>query len=208
MRRLIARLLSLLSSCVGFCITTIAVAQSPPPASDRLEAFIRVTQFSSPYSVGARFPVQWCYAIHVEPGYNYWYFTDALSEELKAVRVGNAFEIPFLFESYGDPRRGSIVAGYAIDGGSLPDPLSPASVAPWSTDCPLGAEILSRAPYPVVRIATDLSKQTLIDPAPEYHYWQLNGRSRRVRLILAIPVTFQVGANEVAGRIVLAFSGG
>jgi hypothetical protein len=195
----------MLLACAALCVPSFASAQTPT-AGERLEEFVRLTQFASTYSAGVKFPAQWCYSAKFDRTYNAWYLTNALTGDLKASRVQNTFAIPFILDKYGILTKGAIVVGYAIDGGTPTGSLSPSPVAAWSRDCPIGTELLTRAPYRVARLATDLSMQTLIDPAPEYQYWYVYGRPRRVRLILAIPASFQIGANEVAGRILLAFT--
>jgi hypothetical protein len=194
--------------CWLVCLTAIAAGYAraqAQPADQRLDEFVKLSQFGSPYNSDLQIPEQWCYYTKVDHGYRWWYLADAVSGAFSAVQMGNGFAIPFIFSTYGTRRKGSIVVGYAIDGGAPKAALTKVSIAN-STPCRMGTEILTRGPYPIAGIAADLAVLTMVDPAPEYRYWPLLGRFHGVRSILAIPASFQVGSDEVAGRIIIAFS--
>jgi len=184
--------------------TTGALAQS---AAERLEEFVKVAQFGSPYGVKQRFPEEWCHYTRTDREYGWWYLVDALTDSFGPVKVHNRFIIPFMFDAYGTRRLGAIVVGYAIDGG-MPKTKLDKVVPPTRTmpECSIGVDMLLRAPHAVVGLAADLPLQTMADPAPEYHYWQVGGRIRKVRLILAVPASFRIGPSEVSGRIIVAFT--
>jgi hypothetical protein len=184
---------------------TGAKAASP---DQRLEDFIQVNQFGSPYA-GAQIPEQWCYYTRTDRGYSWWYVADRAPDNLRAVPVGNGFGIPFVVTPYsGVPTLGALAVGYVVDGGAPSASLEPVSTfASGAPACSIGVRILSNAPYPVVGLAKDLALQTVVDPAAEYRLWLVSGRYHRVRLISMIPVSFQVGSDKVAGRLVLGFTG-
>lgn len=184
-----------------------AGAQAASP-DQRLEDFIKVNQFASPYA-GAQTPDQWCYYTKTDRGYSWWYVADRAPDSLKAVPVNNGFGIPFVVTPYsGVPTVGALAVGYVVDGGTPSASLEQvSSFAASASTCPIGVRILNNGPYPVVGLAKDLALQTVVDPAPEYRLWLVGGRYHQVRLISMIPVSFQVGADKVAGKIVLGFTG-
>jgi hypothetical protein len=196
------RLLACLALYVIGCSSALA-----QPADQKLGDFIRLSQYGSPYA-GAQFPEQWCYYTKTDRSYDWWYFTDAGSGVPGAVQAQNGFGIPFIFYSYGTPLQGAIVVGYVVDGGPPVASLDPVSPPTASTaDCAIGARILTNGPYPVAGLAKNLASETVVDPAPEYRLWSMGGKFRRVRLVMAIPASFQVGGAPVKGRLLVGFTG-
>lgn len=195
-----------LAFAASLAVAAPAAAQLPPPAYQRLQHLIELTQAASPYRDHARTEPQWCFSAKTDPGYAWWYVDDAVSGAFGAVPVTNVFTMPFTFESYGQAQVGAVIVGYAVDGGVPVVPLAPAAAPIGARDCSLGATLFIAAPYPVVGVPQDVARQTMTDPAPEYHYWLVEGRTRRVRFILEIPVAFAVGADVVAGRIIVGFT--
>lgn len=174
-------------------------------ADQRLENFIRLNQFASPYA-GGQFPEQWCYYTNTDHTYSWWYLSDSVSGTLAAVQAQNGFGIPFTVKSYGGTA--AILVGYEVKGGSSTADLEPvSSFAANASECDIGIRILTNGPYPIVGLARNLAAQTATDPAHEYRIWFMRSTYHRVRLISAIPVSFQVGSNQIAGRIVLGFTG-
>jgi hypothetical protein len=196
-----------LALAAALAVATPSAAQMPLPAHQRLQDLIEVTQAVSPYRNDAAVPPQWCYTSRTDPTYGWWYIDDVVSGVFGAVKVVNAFTVPFIFQSYGSRQVGAIIVGYAIDDGPPRVPLAPVAAPAGAAECALGGDIFIRAPYPVVGLAQDLTRQTMVDPAPEYHYWSVKGQTRRVRFILAIPAAFAIGADVVAGRIIVGFTG-
>lgn len=176
------------------------------PSDRRLEDFIELNRFASPYA-SAKVPDQWCYYKKSDRTYNWWYFSSGKSESLTPVEVRGAFGVPITIAQYGHvPMIGALVVGYVIDGGRLAE-LEPVSFSSNPPSCALGIQILVNGPFPVVSLAKDLAKQTVVDPAPEYRIWAMEGGHRRVRFVSAIPVEFSIDGSPIAGRIVLGFTG-
>jgi hypothetical protein len=195
-----------LLACLALYFMGWSSAQAQP-ADQKLGDFLRLSQYGSPYA-GAQFPEQWCYYAKVDKDYDWWYLTDAVSGVLGAVQAQNGFGIPFVFDNYGTPLQGAIIVGYVIDGGPPLAPLDPVSPPAANTaDCAVGERILTGGPYPIVGLAKNFASQAVVDPAPEYRLWSMGGKFHRVRWVMAIPVSFLVGSNLVAGRIVVAFTG-
>lgn len=190
---------------VAALVLSVEASAQAPPADQQIENFIRVVQFASPYGNNVRIPEQWCYYTKTELAYNWWYLTSPKTGILTPIQGGNGFVIPFALDNY-SVSQGVIIVGYVIDGGTSKIPLSKVSFSS-PAPCRIGTEILTRGPYPITGIASDLANMTAVDAAPEYHYWPLLRRFHAARWILAIPTSFQVGGDEeVAGRIIVAFS--
>lgn len=200
-----SRLLASLPIFIVLALWNAASAQSHRTPDQRLTGFISLNQFASPYA-GGKFPEQWCYYTNTDHSYSWWYLSDSASGTLGAVQAQNGFGIPFIVNSYGGTA--AILVGYEIKGGSSTADLEPVSpFAANAPDCDMGIRILTNGPYPIIGLAKNLGAQTSTDAAPEYRVWSMNGTFHRVRLISAIPVSFQVGSDQVAGRIVLGFTG-
>ncbi|HXJ82417.1 MAG TPA: hypothetical protein VMS64_27500 [Candidatus Methylomirabilis sp.] len=167
----------------------------------------------------AAFPTEWCFYTKTDTTYQWWPFYDVTIDALTILRARHAASIPFSFLGYwpsgdGSPLIGSLLVGFEVlgDAGDTavritdnqpPRALSNRAAAP---SCSLGDFILAAAPFAVVQVAPDLAGATVIDPAPEYRWWYLSGRPRRVRSILHIPVTYKVGANNTPGYIIVALA--
>jgi hypothetical protein len=195
-----------LAVALGLALASPAAAQLAPPAYQRVQDLIELTQSASPYRFASPPSAQWCFTARSDLTYNRWYMDDVVGA-FGAVPVRNVFTVPFVLGTYGQPRVGALVVGYAVDGGPPIVPLAPAAPPVGAAECSVGATIFVAAPYPVNGIAQDLALQTMSDPAPEYRYWPVLGHTRRVRFILEIPVGFAVGADVVAGRIIVGFTG-
>jgi len=182
-----------------------AGAQPAASTSDqRFRAFIELNQFTSPYNGGV--PAErWCLYTKIDRSPSAWYFTDPASDYLDAVQVWNGFGVPFVASHYGNA--GAILVGYSVGGQPTNGQLAPVSFSANPTECDLGIRILTNGPYPIASLAMNLDSQTAIDAAPEYQVWFAKGTYHRVRLISLIPVTYQVGASQIPGKIVVAFTG-
>jgi hypothetical protein len=184
---------------------TYLQAQSPT-ADRRLEAYVALAQFASPYAGGV-FPDQWCYYTTTDVSYTRWYVEDPRSGRLTPLEVRRAFSVPFMTNPYGAQTTAAILVGYVVDGGPPGPDLSAVSFATNPAECSIGLRVLTNGPYPIAELATDIALQTAADPAHEYRVWQAGRQYHHVRLISAIPVSFQVDRTKVAGRVLLGFSG-
>jgi hypothetical protein len=207
--RVVGRTMKLGRLCL-LALTGIAlaplIARAQSTADKRLEDYIALTIFASPYATAQR-PEQWCYYAKPDRTYNWWYLIAPGSGALAPLRTFGGFGIPFSVTMYGKPQNsGAIVVGYVIDPDRLIVDLQP--FPPFSasaTDCAIGLRILADSPYPITGLAADLALETETDPASEYRYWSLSAGTYAVRSILAIPASFQVGGKDVAGRVIVAF---
>jgi hypothetical protein len=192
-----------LSTIAALALSASASAQSKAP-HQRLEEFIQLNQFASPYR-GAATIDRWCYYPHIDKGDSWWYVENPTAG-LDAIQVWNGFGIPLVSGAYG--RGGALVVGYFVDRTTPAPDLDP--VPPFSPnlkDCATGARILLDGPFPIVGLAKDIGARAAIDPAHEYRMWRMKGTYHRVRWISLIPVAYQVGNNQIAGSIVLGFTG-
>jgi len=182
------------------------IAQAQSTADKRLEDYIALAKFASPYATAQK-AEQWCYYAKADRAYSWWYLTNPRSGALAPVQTFGGFGIPFSVTVYGEPQNnGAIVVGYVIDPGrSIVDLQSVPPFSASATDCAIGLRILADSPYPITGLAADLALETEIDPASEYRYWPFSDGTYAVRSILAIPASFRVGSKDVAGRVLVAF---
>jgi hypothetical protein len=190
-----------------------ASAQQTTDAS-RLESLIAVTQSGSALGVDLAFPREWCLSLRPDEKHNEWYIEDPLLGGLRDFRVRNAIAVPFTFEGYGNARIGSIVIGYHVTGdagarrGAIHGLRPPGNGA--TIECGLGSVILAAAPL-AIRMVPDensIARVTSMDPAPEYRWWYVHDRPIRVKLIMVIPVEYELDHRLVAGSIVIGFAVG
>jgi len=207
----------LVGSLAACFVLPVVRAAAPAPEVTALGDYILANQAASPYGSDVRFPTRWCSDTAVDFGLNLWDYVQPLTDEHNLAQVWNAFAIPFFYQEYADngaplpPSAGAILVGFETAGNTAPAPNVP--VVHAARPCELGEEIADRAPYPITWLpaAAEIAGLTMIDPAPEYRWWQMSDQTRhttitqRVRVVQRIPVTYSMNGQDVTGFVVVGF---
>jgi hypothetical protein len=205
----------LLAATLWLPVAAAAAGGQSSPDVTILGNYILANQASSPYGDGRRVAPHWCYDTPSDAVRDFWDYVEPRTGQHTIAAVWNAFKVPFFFNGYipvgaRAPIAASIIVGFEVTGylGPLPPTADRAAPVAASDDpCELGQAIYMRAPFPIIGIPGKdrIARVSTIDPAPEYRWWSLLGRTERVRLVQRIPVRYSVNGTATRGFVVVGF---